>query len=458
MIKRFNKISLKIGLLFSGLFLILLLLLGYLLYALFSIFFTDYIVQDLVKRGQNHATVLEENYSPTTLMHITLMEEDVFTSVIITDKDQEIVASSGSITEGAKSYLHDYDFIDDHIVTKDWREDDYLVTVSPIDDGEKGYVYMFYPTVILKETLQVFQIFLVIAGIGTVLIGLSLIAYFSKRMTKPLLEMKNATNKLAKGDFHQTLNIQGDDELAQLGQSIQLLGEKLNYYETSRNEFLASVSHELRTPLTYIRGFADVLRKGRIKDEQEIAQYLDIIYEETNRVNLMVNDLFDIAKMQTGKFQLHKEPTEINQLLEGVIQTLRPLAEEKELEISYIKSANIYLNIDPSRMKQVFYNLIENAIKYTDQGKIEVSVKSNKHCCKITFRDTGIGISDEDIVKIWERFYRVDKSRDRESGGTGLGLYVVKQIVELHGGEIHVESREHKGTTFTINFRNDVEL
>lgn len=141
--------------------------------------------------------------------------------------------------------------------------------------------------------------------------------------------MKEATIKMSKGSYRQKIPVKGNDEIAQLGYSIQTLGEQLQYFEDSRNEFLAAVSHEIRTPLTYIKGYSDVLSKGMIKSREEQAEYLKIINKETNRLNFLVNDLFEMSKLQTGKFEINREWTKINDIIEKVMYSLNPAAEKK---------------------------------------------------------------------------------------------------------------------------------
>lgn len=451
---RFNSISLKVGILFSSVFLLLFLLLGYMLYGLFSNLFIDYITQDLLSRGENHARVLEENYNETTLTHVALMEQNVITSVVVTNSKHDTIVYSDKPDQEMLNHLSNHQIITNRVLNRDWEEHAYIVTVSPIFKGDLGYVYMFYPTKILNETVLVLQIFIGTASFGIVLLAIGLISILSKKMTSPLLKMKEATNKMAKGDYKQSLEVKGQDELAQLGQSIQSLGEQLQYFEDTRNEFLAGVSHELRTPLTYIKGYSDILLKGIITDKQEQHKYLSIINEETKRVTNLVNDLFDMSKIDTGQFKLNKEEVRLDQLIEKVILNLSPLADEKGLKLSFHNDGlTPRLSLDPNRIEQVFFNLIENAVKYTEQGYINVSLIADKNNVVVKIKDSGIGIPPNELKHIWDRFYRVEKSRARKTGGTGLGLYVVKEIIKLHGSHIDVVSEEGKGTTFIIKFR-----
>ncbi|MGJ7912087.1 sensor histidine kinase [Neobacillus sp. LXY-1] len=448
------RISTKLGLLFSGIFVVLLLIMGSIFYGVFLNVFEDYIKQDLLVRGKNHAEVLEGRFNKETIMHVIRMEKGATTKVVITDPSQRVIDSSTSLDLDMKQHLlpKQKTVKDSLLIESDWKHHDYMISVSPIGKTE-GYVYMYYPSKILREIVLVLSVFMLIASIGIVFLALGLIGILSRRLTQPLLMMKDATNKMSMGQYQQKILVTGNDEIAQLGKSIQTLGEQLAYYENSRNEFLASVSHELRTPLTYMKGYSDILNKGLVKNPEEQGNYLKIINKEAVRISALVNDLFEMSKFQAGKFEIDTELTNINPLIEKVVANFKPELTKKGLELEVNLTTLPKVMIDPKRMEQVFYNLIENAIKYSIQGRITISSYQTKDFVKVKITDTGIGIPQDDLPKIWDSFYRVDQSRTRMTGGTGLGLYVVKKIVEAHGGQIMVESSLNHGTTFLISLK-----
>lgn len=454
-IQHVSGISLKLGLLFSSVFLTLIFILALVLYGLFTNLFVDYVMQDLLASGNNHAKVLQENYNQDTINHVITMEKGARTDVLITDLNNHFIASSKQYDQDMKDHLLKSGNVKiNKIVEKDWREHDYLITATSIGDSH-GVLYMYYPAKIIREVVMVLKLLILITFIGTILLSIGLISILSQKLTRPLLIMKDATKKMAKGEYKQKILTKGNDEIAQLGQSIQQLGEQLQSFEDSRNDFLADVSHELRTPLTYIKGYSDILSMGLYKNSKEQDEYISIINKETNRLSFLVNDLFEMSKFQVGKIQFRKELTNINSAIDKVITNLFPAALEKGIVIRGQTAEDLpQMNLDVQRMEQVLYNLIENAIKYTDSGEIFVNSYKKKEFIIIEIKDTGIGIPKQDLPKIWERFYRVDKSRTRKTGGSGLGLYLVKQIVEAHGGNIIVNSIENKGTTFTIYLKN----
>lgn len=452
-----NSISFKLGILFSGVFLILLLILGFILYGVFTNMFVDFVTNDLLDRGSNHARVLESDYSKDMIEHVISMEKGGTMDVLITDQNQHIINSSVVPDSVMKhSILKKGNKVINLILDKNWNRDKYIITVTSINRN-KGNVYMFYPTDNLRETVFVLKILIFAACIGTVLLGFGLIGFLSRNITKPLLVMRDATNKMAKGKYRQEIPLKGNDEMAELSNAIQSLGDQLQFYEDTRNEFLSAIAHELRTPLTYIKGYSDVLSKGMIKNTNEQKEYLNIINKEVKRITFLVDDLFAMSKLQTGRFQLEKELADINSIMLKVSSALGPVAKKKGLVLTVNLSNQIpAIRFDLKRMEQVIYNLIENAIKYTENGEIHIQTYLKNDLLVIEIMDTGIGIPEQEIPKIWDRFYRIEKSRGRKTGGTGLGLYIVKQIIDSHGGEIKVNSIEDKGSIFSIFLPKDM--
>lgn len=453
---RFNSVSLKIGLIFSVIFIALLLIFGLTMYGMFTNIFVDYIEQELVARGNNHASILEKNFKQSTIDHVVMMEHEVPTEVLISDPAGKIIASSAVPDNEMLEHIDAASKVKEGKITVgDWQKHKYVISVSPIGKGG-GYIYMYYPSSILRDIVFTMNVLIISASIGIFLLAFGLIGFLSRRLTKPLLQMEEATRNMSQGKYKQEILYKGEDEIAKLGSSIQALGEQLQYFEDSRNQFLSAVSHEIRTPLTYIKGYSDVLKKGMAKDPEESLQYLDIINKEAQRISFMINDLFEMSKLQVGQFQLNKEQADINRIIERVASSLRPAAEKKGLEITTNLESDLpYLNMDIHRMEQVFYNLIENGIKYSTEGRVSIRSFLKKRLVVIEISDTGIGIPQQDIPRVWERFYRVDQSRTRKTGGTGLGLYVVKQIIEAHDGDIQVESMENQGSVFTIYLKTN---
>lgn len=220
--------------------------------------------------------------------------------------------------------------------------------------------------------------------------------------------------------------------------------------ENMRSQFVANVSHELKTPLTSIKGFAETLRI--VEDTETKERFLDIINGEADRLTTLINDILTLSDLEQTK-EMNNEDVEVNNIIESVYMMLKPLAEKKNITITKELVGTPVIEGDANKFKQMLINLVENAIKYTeDDGNVKIITNIINEKVIIKVQDNGIGISEEHIPRLFERFYRVDKARSREKGGTGLGLAIVKYIVINFGGTIKVDSKINEGTTFTTEF------
>jgi two-component system phosphate regulon sensor histidine kinase PhoR len=222
--------------------------------------------------------------------------------------------------------------------------------------------------------------------------------------------------------------------------------------ERVRQDFVANVSHELRTPLTAIKGYVEALRDGGLQDPAQAEQFLKVIQHHSERMDKIVSDLLLLSEMESAERVLQRETVHLPELIRTAVETLRPLAEGKKhnLRVESLEGLPT-LRADSQKVHQVMINLLNNAISYTPEGgSITVKARPVQGGVEITVADNGIGIPPDDLPRIFERFYRVDKGRSRELGGTGLGLSIVKHIVEAHGGQVRVESKPGKGSRFTF--------
>ncbi len=414
-------------------------------------------LQSLQARGNSHRDVLEINSDPATLHHIGLMESHTDTKIVITNSKGDILLSSSSMDKSMKNILNKP--INKlpkkgRIIQSDWQTEKYISTVTEVNkNGKKiGYVYMFKQTDEIQKLISELDKHFYIASILIFFFMLITIFFLSNALTKPLVSMIEATKKLSKGDFSVSLPKPSNDELGELSKSIQTLANELNYLRQERNEFLASISHELRTPLTYIHGYADIARRKEL-DESGRSQYIDIIYEESGRVSELLKELFELAKMDQNAFSITKEKVDIRAFLFSISEKVLPAFQNKGIQLKFVCNQNLYAELDPTRFQQVIFNLLDNSLKYSQEGTITYlrAIEQNGRI-QITVKDQGEGIPQEDLPYIFDRLYRVDKSRSRATGGFGLGLAIVKQLVEANGGEISVESTTGRGhgTCFTI--------
>jgi len=239
--------------------------------------------------------------------------------------------------------------------------------------------------------------------------------------------------------------------------------------ERMRSEFVANVSHELKTPVAAVKGFAETLLSGAVKDEETSRSFLQIIYDESERLNRLIGDILELSKIESRRVPLFFSPVEMGTFAAKTLQLLEAEAARKSIELKLVADGDVYVEADEDRLRQIVMNLLANGINYTpDGGKVTLIVepvwpaslgqaehgndeaRDDYDRIRIIIKDTGIGIPKKDLPRIFERFYRVDKARSRSSGGTGLGLSIVKHLVELHNGSIAVDSEVGVGTTFII--------
>lgn len=327
-------------------------------------------------------------------------------------------------------------------------------------DGSENMivVYMHTPVKMLKEARQaVFKYFLISVGVA-IFISFIFIYIFSLRLSRPLKQIKSAAAKIANGDFKKRLDIKSKDEIGELAKTFNQMAIALQNLEEMRRGFVANVSHELRTPMTSIRGFIEGILDGTIPPDRQ-NHYLTIVRNETNRLNRLVNDLLDLAKMEAGELTLNIMPVDINELARKCVINLETLLLEKDLTVDAdFEEEDILVKADADAIERVLYNLMHNAIKFTPAGgNIKVMTSIQKGKIEVTVKDNGIGIDENELDMIWDRFYKTDKSRSRDKTGTGLGLAIVRNIINEHGQNIWVESKSGEGTSFTFTLARAYE-
>ena len=222
-----------------------------------------------------------------------------------------------------------------------------------------------------------------------------------------------------------------------------------------RKDFVANVSHELKTPVTSIRGFAETLLDGAQEDPETREHFLQIIFQESKRIQLLIEDLLILSKIEKDEPHITKSKINIDDLIANLLPVFKQQAEQKEIALHFEIKNNLFLQADEEKVKQIILNIFMNAINYTPRkGHVSILIKEINDTILIQLSDTGIGIEKEALPRIFERFYRIDKDRSRETGGTGLGLAIVKHIVEAHQGKIEVKSELGQGSTFSIYLPN----
>ena len=280
----------------------------------------------------------------------------------------------------------------------------------------------------------------------------SVAVYFvTKNLTKPLRIMAAATKSFSSGDFTARVPVEGEDEIAQLGVSFNHMADSLADMESVRRSFVANVSHELKTPMMTIGGFVDGILDGTVPPEKE-RQYLMTVSDEVKRLSRMVRSMLSVARIEAGDMKLNLTNFDINELVCRTVFTFEQKIEERGLEIMGLGSDEVYVFADNDLIHQVIFNLIDNAVKFVnDGGCISFAYKQKDGRVFVSVRNTGAGIPQHELPRLFDRFYKTDKSRSLDKTGVGLGLYIVQTIINQHKGDLIVQSVEGEYTEFTFS-------
>lgn len=290
--------------------------------------------------------------------------------------------------------------------------------------------------------------------VTVVVLALSLlVSYFiSKNISKPIIKLNDMAREISKGNY----NIKNDtrsqiEEIDELSDTLNQTALELSKTETLRRELMANVSHDLKTPLTMIKAYSELVRDVTYKDKRKREENLNLIIEETDRLNLLVNDILELSKIQANTEESIIEQFDIDLLIKNVLNKFKILEQEDGYNFVYSGEENVIVKSDQKRLERVIYNLIDNAIKYTGEDKkVIVNLTNLEKSVRVEIRDTGKGIDKKEIKYIWDKYYKVDKSYSRNFKSTGIGLSIVKNICIKNNINYGVESKKNKGSTFWI--------
>lgn len=332
-------------------------------------------------------------------------------------------------------------------------ENSYYTVALPLMVGENqmaGIVFVSSSAEDLQVFLaEMFKMFLV-SSLCVFIIAFAVLYFVTGNMVRPLRAMVSATESFAKGDFTVRVPVNELDEIGKLSMAFNNMATSLAQQDSIRRSFVANVSHELKTPMTTIGGFVDGIMDGTIPPEKQ-KHYLSIVSSEVKRLSRLVRSMLNIARLESGEMQLQKKDFDINQVVCSTIFTFEQKIEEKNLDIRGLDCDRIMVSADEDLVHQVVYNLLENAVKFVNSGGfIEISYRVEPKMTYISVKNSGDGISKEEISKVFERFYKTDRSRSQDKSGVGLGLNIVRSIVKLHDGEVIVRSTEGQFCEFTF--------
>lgn len=332
---------------------------------------------------------------------------------------------------------------------------EYVQLTMPIVNSNKqstdGVVIMSFSTKNLHQVADAVkrQVYIVLL-ILTILVLLGALLY-STLLARPLKQITTSINEISQGDMSVKLNMHGFSEISSISDSFNQMIDVIRNQDTARQEFVSNVSHELKTPIASMKVLADSLLSQEGMPEEIYREFLGDITNEIERMTKIINDLLSMVKMDKNTSQVEVVNTSINDLLEQLLKRLRPIAAERNIELIYESYRPVMADIDETKMSIALNNLIENAIKYNyDDGWVRVTLNADHKFFYVTVQDSGVGIPEDVQDNVFERFYRVDKARSRDTGGTGLGLSLTRSAVLLHRGSIKLYSKEKEGTTFTV--------
>ena len=314
-----------------------------------------------------------------------------------------------------------------------------------------GVLLLVSPVQEIMQNLYQLQDQMVLIFAAIALTSLICAWVFSRVITRPIAGLNRGIQKMSKGDFSARVKVRGSGEMKQLARAFNSMSEKLETLDQSRNQFVSNASHELKTPLATMKIMIESLIYQPDMDKNLRTEFMTDINNEIDRLSAIVSDLLTLVQMDSQNVKLTRENLSIAQLIKENAHRLTPIANQKgqKIVLQLQDSCDIYA--DKSKLNQVIYNLMENAVKYTQaSGVIRVTLQRQGRNAIFRVSDNGPGIPKENLPHIFDRFYRVDKARSREKGGTGLGLSIVHQLVLLHGGSINVESEEGRGATFIV--------
>ena len=330
---------------------------------------------------------------------------------------------------------------------------EYLTMWGNFDNGD--IFIMRSPLESIRSAVMIFNRFIGVVGGCVILVSVLLAWYFSKRITEPIMELATLSQKMADLDFDAKYTSGGSNEIGVLGENFNRMSERLeqtisnlkeaNYKlqkdieqkekrENMRSEFLGNVSHELKTPIALIQGYAEGLKEGVNDDPESREFYCEVIMDEAGKMNRMVKNLLALNQLEFGEDDVQFERFDITSLISGVLQSLDILIEQKEAQVIFRHKNPVYVWADEFKVEQVVRNYVNNALNHVDGEKvIEIKITQENDVAKITVFNTGTPIPEEDLPHIWEKFYKVDKARTREYGGNGIGLSIVKAIMDSFG-------------------------
>ena len=406
------------------------------------------------------------------------------TDLILFTTDRDFLSSLNRIKESNQIKEKDEnDILYEDINMKICKVEDVASTLKYIlltGNLVNGYsLYIRIPIAPIEESVRISNNVLMLIGILAITIAAIAVSVISRKFTEPILELNDITNQMAKLDFGNKYQVKdSSDEINELGKNINTMSEKLestikqlrdtnrelekdieekSKIDEMRKQFISDVSHELKTPIALIQGYAEGLLENVNTDEESRKFYAEVILDESNKMDALVKQLLELMKLEYGKREFNDEKFDLDELIQGVIQNCHVMTEEKKIDVVFNTEGPVYVKADVLYIEQVVTNYFTNAIKHADEiaGKkqIEIRIELQEEKARVFVFNTGEQIAEEELDRIWGRFYKVDSSRNRENGGSGIGLSLVKAIQNNYKNAYGVENKPNG-----VEFYFDINL
>lgn len=312
-----------------------------------------------------------------------------------------------------------------------------------------GYIFLFTSLEDIGTTTSLIKNQLIYVTLLAILFSIIIALFLSRRIAKPISDMTKKAEELAEGNYNVQFTTTGIKEIDELANTLNYLEQEVSKTDEYRRDLMANVSHDLKTPLTMIKAYAEMIRDITLDNKEKTKENLNVIIDETDRLNILVNDILELSKLQNNQDNLNIEKFDIVELINDILKRYQIIKETENYNLVLESPSSIIVKADKKRISQVIYNLINNAINYTgDDLTVTIRITENAKDCKIEIIDTGKGIDEKDLTNIWNRYYKKEKNHKRNVVGTGLGLSIVKNILEQHHFKYGVNSIKDKGTTF----------
>lgn len=414
-------------------------------------------LQNAVKKGTISNDEVQDE------LHVLCEKSNI--SYIVLDMDNEKLITNVHDTNMLKQQLAGYllnqaqkggkvlDSTDNYQLMRSqdpWNQSEYIEMWGQLDDNVNFLIRS--PVESIRESVALSNRFLIYVGMGTLIICMGLVWYFSRRITKPIQELAELSDRMANLDFEAKYTSGGKNEIGELGDNFNRMSQKLEKaiselkqannslqqdieqkekMEQMRTEFMGNISHELKTPIALIQGYAEGLKEGVNDDPESRDFYCDVIMDEAGKMNRMVKNLMTLNQLEFGNDKVEFERFNLTELIGGVLQSMDILSQQKDVKLIFREENPVYVWGDEFKIEQVVRNYVSNAYNHVNEEKIiEVKILREDGLAKVTVFNTGKPIPEEDVPRIWDKFFKVDKAHTREYGGNGIGLSIVKAIME----------------------------